>query len=874
MTQVVNSLTGRMSLRVPQRVALERLARFTEIVGLDRNRDPAAALAATTSEFPTVTDFERTFPSVCFALATGVGKTRLMGAFIAYLRQVHGARHFFVLAPNLTIYDKLIREFSPGDSKYVFNGVAEFAANPPELINGENYESGRATRSQGDAFGERETHVNIFNISKINTEVRGGREPRIKRLHEYIGKSYFEYLAGLDDLVLIMDESHRYRASRGVQVLNELNPVLGLELTATPQVETARGAIPFKNVIYSYPLAEAIRDGYVKEPAVATRADFDARAADPAALEKIKLEDAIHIHENVKVELEIFANQSGLEPVKPFVLVIARDIDHAAALRTLIESDEFFGGRYKGKVIEVHSRQGAEERDETVQRLLAVERRNEPTEIVVHVNMLKEGWDVTNLYTIVPLRTADSRTLVEQSIGRGLRLPYGRKTGVPAVDRLTIVAHDRFQEIIDAANRPGSAIRVEIVEVGRDIPLHSRAETVPSTFVTHVSSADLESGVDNISASDRQAIVAAIVEVMSAGSHPAYTLSPESSSSLNRVVSERLRGQQLELGAEQQAAATNTIVERILAELPNHSIRIADIRVVPRGEVVAGFSDFDLDTSSVHQQPVSHDILVQHLQSSARYKLLGAESRSEEVLENYIVRPLMELDEIDYARDRDLLFKLAGQLMHHLRGYLSEDDTRNVLQFHNRTLVELVYSQMQLRFSANAASYDVQVNDGFVVFPPLNFVAAESEARNFRAPVDDRARIRGMVFEGFARSLYPKLKFDSDAERRFSVILEDDPAVQKWVRPPAGIPRIEYEGRPYEPDFIVQTVDGMYLCEVKGDADMGDSVVIAKAKAAAKWCSLATAQEIPWTYLLIPDSRIQSSRTFQGVVAEHRYTSL
>ncbi|EQD78121.1 type III restriction protein res subunit, partial [mine drainage metagenome] len=52
--------------------------------------------------------------------------------------------------------------------------------------------------------------------------------------------------------------------------------------------------------------------------------------------------------------------------------------------------------------------------------------------------MLAEGWDVTNLYTIIPLRTADSKTLVEQSIGRGLRLPYGKRTGNRDVDRLTI----------------------------------------------------------------------------------------------------------------------------------------------------------------------------------------------------------------------------------------------------------------------------------------------------------------------------------------------------------------------------------------------------------------------------------------------------
>ena len=88
-----------------------------------------------------------------------------------------------------------------------------------------------------------------------------------------------------------------------------------------------------------------------------------------------------------------------------------------------------------------------------------MEKPDNPTEIVIHVNMLKEGWDVTNLYTIVPLRAANSKTLVEQSIGRGLRLPYGKRTGVGVVDRLTIVSHDKFQEIVDYANSPDSVIR-------------------------------------------------------------------------------------------------------------------------------------------------------------------------------------------------------------------------------------------------------------------------------------------------------------------------------------------------------------------------------------------------------------------------------
>ncbi|MDD5095362.1 MAG: DEAD/DEAH box helicase family protein, partial [Dehalococcoidia bacterium] len=239
MNHHVNAIAGRMSLRPPQRLSLEILDRVTEVVPPKKGADVAAALDAIHSDFPSVTDFEREFPSLCFALATGVGKTRLMGAFITYLHLAHGINNFFVLAPNLTIYNKLIADFTPGTPKYVFKGIAEFATNAPEIITGDNYES--RARTLFDALIR--CKVNIFNISKINTEVRGGKSPRIKRLSEYIGESYFDYLAALPDLVLLMDESHRYRASAGVRAINELKPLMGLELTATPFVETGKGAV-------------------------------------------------------------------------------------------------------------------------------------------------------------------------------------------------------------------------------------------------------------------------------------------------------------------------------------------------------------------------------------------------------------------------------------------------------------------------------------------------------------------------------------------------------------------------------------------------------------------------------------------------------
>ena len=426
---------------------------------LRKGCDREAVLKTLMVQFTNLTDFERDFPSLCFALATGVGKTRLMGAFISYLQLAHGIRNFFVLAPSLTIYNKLITDFTPNTPKYVFKGIAEFATHPPPVITGDNYEGAAAVDMLSPVT------INIFNISKINSEVRGGRSPRIKRLRETIGDSYFNYLTGLPDLVMLMDESHRYRASAGIRALNELAPLMGLELTATPFTESRRSPVPFKNIVVDYPLARAMEDGFVKEPAVVTQRNFNAGQYSAQQLERIKLEDGIRLHEATKVELLTYARQQAVKPVKPFMLVIARDTSHAAELLNLLEN-QLFNGRYQGKVIQVDSSRTGTAEEQMITRLLAVENFDEPTEIVIHVNMLKEGWDVTNLYTIVPLRAANAKTLVEQTIGRGLRLPYGKRTGVDAVDRLSIVAHDRFQDIVDEANKGDSLLqRVNLIEI-------------------------------------------------------------------------------------------------------------------------------------------------------------------------------------------------------------------------------------------------------------------------------------------------------------------------------------------------------------------------------------------------------------------------
>lgn len=889
-TRVLNAIKGRLSLRAPQAESLESLARALDAAPDMRahERDLEAVLNSLKAEFPTLEDFEREFPSLCYALATGVGKTRLMGAFISYLHLAYGFKHFFVLAPNLTIYEKLITDFTPNTPKYVFKGIAEFAAYPPEIITGDNYEQRAGTLSMLSPVT-----VNIFNISKINSEVRGGKSPRIKRLSEYLGDSYFNYLAELPDLVLLMDESHRYRASAGVRAINELKPLFGLELTATPFVESSRGPVPFKNVVVDYPLARAMEDGFVKEPAVVTQRDFDAKRHTPDEIEKIKLEDGVRLHEATKVELMTYARQSGVKTVKPFVLVIARDTTHAGQLLALIQSDAFFEGRYRDKVIQVDSSTRGKAEDDMIERLLAVESEDEPTEIVIHVNMLKEGWDVTNLYTIVPLRAANARTLIEQSIGRGLRLPYGKRTGVSAVDRLNIVAHDRFQEIIDEANRGDSPIRLKQVileapdkdEGVVSVTVSSSAEEALGLTEPEVTSAggkhyeikpeELTAPVFSKPAEKEtaRAVLDVIHELekqreLVPGS--AALSKPEVRQAIVEQVKERLTSVQGEL-LETEAVDLDEVVAKTTEVVVQKMIDIPRIAVVPTGEVTVGFDPFTLDLSGLHLQPADRELIIQNLRTNEQETLASEVGITEKRLEDYIVYALVDFDDIDYHSQADLLYDLAGQAVQHFLSYLSEDEARAVLDHDRRLIAENIHAQMMDHFWEKASGYEVQVSRGFTQLKPCNYTASEKHpVKNYRETVDDKGRIKQMLFGGFKKCLYPLQKFDSDSERRFAVILERD--AKKWFRPVKGQFQIFYkygtEQPEYVPDFVAESADAIYMVETKARSNMKDAEVQAKADAAAQWCEHASDYANknggkPWKYLLVPHDEINESRTLK-----------
>ena len=890
MNRHVNAIAGRLSLRSPQRRSLEILDRITEIAPPGKGADTAAVLELIRSEFSSVTDFEREFPSLCFALATGVGKTRLMGAFIGYLHLAHGIDNFFVLAPNLTIYNKLIADFTPNTPKYVFKGIAEFATDRPEIITGDTYEARART-----LFDETiRCKVNIFNISKINSEVRGGKSPRIKRLSEYIGESYFDYLAGLPDLVLLMDESHRYRASAGVRAINELKPILGLELTATPFVETGKGAVAFKNVIYDYPLGKAMADGFVKEPAVVTRKNFNPAGMAPEEIERLKLEDGVRLHESVKVELETYARESDNPIVKPFLLVIARDTAHASQLLALIQSDGFFEGRYRDKAIQVDSSKTGVEEEEMIARLLKVEHSEEPTEIVIHVNMLKEGWDVTNLYTIVPLRAANARTLIEQSIGRGLRLPYGKRTGVIAVDRLNIVAHDKFQDIIDEANKPDSAIRLQAVVLDADqlgqktatVVAQSQLATQLRITPAQVTGNTTLAGQDEAPAftqPEAQKLARIAYEVIRQLENQPQAIptiehlkQPEIQTAIVKAVEERRAPAQGELDGVTEQPDIAAVVAKTVELVARQTIAIPRILVVPKGEVRSGFKPFTLELDTLKYPAVSDELWIQHLRTrQLEIVALGRGGIEEARLEDYIVGGLVDFDDICYDDHADLLYDLATQTVRHFRGYLSDGDTRKVLRCYQRPIARFIHAQMQAHYWEEAAGHEVKINKGFTELKPSAYTCSVREPpADYRVAPEDKSNMAKYLFGGFQRCLYPVQKFDSDAERKLAVILERD--ALKWFKPAKGQFQIYYrqgaDHLEYQPDFVAETDNILFMLEPKASNRMDDPVVLAKQESALQWCvhasnHAATHGGKPWRYLLIPHDAIAENHTLAGLAA-------
>ena len=867
-------ISGVMSLRKPQARSLSILEDVLRAVPLEKGGDLSAALARVRDLYPTCTDFERSFVSLTFALATGVGKTRLMGAFIAYLYTQMGVKNFFVVAPNTTIYEKLKSDLSDsGSLKYVFSGLGCFAS-PPEIITDDDY------REKSLSLFASDVHIFIYNIDKFNKD-----GAKMKQVNERIGDSFYQYLSSLSDLVLIMDESHHYRAERGAEALNELHPVLGLELTATPLVSKGSKQVPFKNVVYEYPLSRAIEDGYTRTPFALTRSDVDFYQFGDEALDKLMLTDGIANHEHVKGKLLVYAANHGKRPVKPFMLVVCRDTDHAAWVESYIKSDDFRGGAYRGKTITVHSKQKGAESEANTRLLLDVENPENPVEIVIHVNMLKEGWDVNNLYTIVPLRTAASKILREQMVGRGLRLPYGARTGDRDVDAVMLTAHDKFKELLEEAQKGDSIFHAGNVILAEEIEPEQVVQVQPTLLRT--TDADVEKGYEKTKlyrSEENDTLLHIVCDAANEElaeyqkSHPTKSMDnadkyKRKENVLKRVEKKVSDNPDLAKTFQKNQNPLSDWIPEMLEE--KHRAIVAKYIPIPRitvsnvGNAEYQFHDFDLNLSEFTHVPMQNDLLRQSLIDMNDREKIHAEPLTFDAQnpEKEIMKLLREESEIDYQKCSALLRKLITTVCEYYREQYGERGLQNIVMMNKKDIEGKIYRQMLQHFSGEDALVELKViglNDGNVrpVYDAVTkrFDLYESFGEN---------KIRSVLFTGIQKGVFESAKFDSFPELELARVLERDEDVKNWLRPAPTEFNITYNhGRRYEPDFVVETDDMIYMVEVKGEDKLQDPDVLAKKKRAVQYCAVSSRWGKAngykeWRYLFIPAKEIQTNSTFE-----------
>jgi len=786
MADIVSRISYAMSLRGPQKEALSYLDAISTHCDYQRDSTAAVEAAATAhceKQHPIKVDAKFDFPSFCFAMATGIGKTRLMGACIYYLYKTKGYRHFFILAPGSTIYDKLRKESNPAHPKYIFKGL-EAEMGSPKVYDGENYDTYPVHYEQTALTFEKSSEIElfIFNIGKIFNS-KTDTQFNFHKFQETLGMSFSAVLASFNDLVICMDEAHRYYAPSSMKAINFLKPVLGLEYTATPKSTS--------NVIYSYDLARGAVEGYLKTPVVMGRSNMAGYT--DADIEEMKIRDGLTQHEHRKAVLRQYCDDHDLPYVKPIVLIACKDTNHAKDIRSLIDSDGFLNGRYKGKVIEIHSNMKGEETEENVRLLLSIEKAENPIEIVLHVYKLKEGWDVNNLFTIIPLNAAKSDILAMQTIGRGLRLPFGFITGDEDIDTLDIVAHEHYRELVDEIKNS-------------DI---FRCRDLDRTGVEPTDTVDVSSPVDDaqLSLFDQLVTDTGTLTFREADNpqtqqnlYDAYlrTFGPgkqrqTSEADDNQISMFDLPAQDGSSAGDQTLAIPEPaptpagdkkpmLKEEFVQKFREYSGRAISVPKIlvqttsevkfNRFQVRRTIQDFEVAMAKIER----FDAVNQQFLAAVDAQILEVE----DAMNTLACMLLDSIPELSYD-DADFIIDVVDQYLAQIEG--DEEDKRKIVRRYATLIVSDIRAQIFEHVERKTQDIHTVQKDLILFRRFVKNIRKDGRVR-FDRPFTDKANIRKYLFIGYKKGYYTENGFDSDKERLFSIILEEDPEVIRWIKPP------------------------------------------------------------------------------------------
>lgn len=770
------------------------------------------------------------------SMATGVGKTYLLAALLDYAA-AQGVKNLLVVVPGKTVRAKTINNFTPGAPGYI-----DGAEIPKTVITPQNFTANAAALRDPDVV-----KLFLMNIDHLLSKDDSGlikpgstkaKSLRTIRPQESIGGSLQEYLRQADDLLMVLDESHEYSESAKVwkPSLDRLYPAARIGLTATPDDGDA--------VIYEYDLRQAVNDGFVKRPVLALR-----KGQYPGDIEVGQLKDAKALLDIKAGHYELFeAQHPDAKHVNPIMLVTCRDIDHAERVTESLRHPGMFDG--ENQVLIVHSKNNDSEVDEL---LSTVTDPDSPVRAVINVEMLNQGWDVNNVAVLVPLRAMKSTTLAEQTIGRGLRLPYGRVTGNEWVDSLDILSHGKIEQVLKRYSlnearsvgeppRSQRDNRVDLSDEERDLDNELRVEATQADEDPRDFDGSAVTAVANMGGS-----------VRSIEDNP----SEEERKKPQPVIIRRTQDEDFLFPSSKFTAQTRratlddlepnweTEVAREFGQGVDTSLSRTEIFFTKQGAE----SGRAQTQAEILDTPLSKDEVEESLCASLRRMpaLTNGEGRQANMAQiPHVVHRFVDAVSGDWKMWR--LNSATTLLKQKLSAFLSS------MSRSGGTSIEIVPIWVPQRHR--------------IILPEGTEVELESQvtAQSFR---------NRQFYKGWNRNMFEASSFDAYAtEMLLARLLDTSPHITRWTRlMPEDNATIEYGlGKSYHPDFLALDTQGAnWIIEGKSHDKRDNEEVIDKRNAAARTLRVMSRSsdwdDTTWKYLIAFQDQIKDAESWAQLVA-------
>ena len=840
-------------------------------------------------------------PKYAVKMATGTGKTWVMHALLLW--QMLNARHeevvsgrytqkFLIVAPGLIVYDRLLDAFcgrkkrgeehrDPQTNDYYMNQEVFI----PERYRDEVFsfiqnnvvtkEDGIGRKTTGDGLialtnwhlfenqmedeSEEETSSNTVTPSEIINDllpVRPGKSAGndLSMLdRRTLGGSELEYLAGLEDLMVVNDEAHHIHEikrngeteevewQRGLNVISSTkgSRFVQVDFSATPFDTKGTGEkqvkLFFPHIIVDFDLPMAMKQGLVKLLLLDRRQELtDLENLDYNA-ERDEQGKVVGLSEGQRMMLragltklqrleEEFVKQ---DPTKnPKMLIVCQDTTVSPFVEEFLKSE----GLNDEDVVTIDSNKQGEVKDEEWKEIKAklfdIDRYQSP-KVVISVLMLREGFDVNNICVLVPLRSSQAPILLEQLVGRGLRLMWREP------DYVDVKREDRLRVL--------------------------KYHKPPTTYIDTLSIVEHPAFIKFYDDLQEQGLVAVDEGDVGAGG------------ATGDIITVGLRD-----GYEEYDFQWPVILHDSIQELEDVQIDLDDLRpfVMYPLDLLRKFLAKEGETF-VSQESLTKTTFGKYKVTANLFNANGYNEYLQKLLRVVTLRfencrrqgfPTIQINEAQTVQVMDwyIRTKLFGRPFDPFHG-----NDWKILLAKDGIVTKYIVEQFAV------AIYKMQNR--------LTTVDAEVSHIDFSSL--QAIKMRESYSAEVTKCIYPRLGYPSHGgglEKAFIEFLDKDAEVERFLKINetghsfAIIFYVRKDGlmAPYHPDFIVATHDKVYLIETKGDDKVDDSNVRQKQTATIEWIKKINAlkpemrMNRTWEYVLIGESVFYSLSSIGATITD------